>query len=187
MMISEIKEVIVVEGKDDTRRLNEWHPVSTIETGGDALDESKIEQIRHAYEKRGIIIFTDPDHSGEKIRTQLMEYFPNAKHAFITKKEGQPDHKGSLGVEHASDEAIERALANCVTVSHDIVDLIPCSVLMKFGLLGGKKSKERRAQIGERLRMGYANGKQLQKRLQMFHITEEQLIEVMNQIMEEGN
>lgn len=184
--MTEIKEVIIVEGKDDTRRLNEWRPVSTIETGGDALDEEKIRQIRHAYEKRGIIIFTDPDYSGEKIRKQLMSYFPKAKHAFITKKEGQPDHKGSLGVEHASNAAIEKALHNCITVSTDTVAAIPQSTLIQLKLIGDAQSKERRAKLGEWLRIGYTNGKQLQKRLQMFHITEEQLRKAIHEMMEES-
>ena len=68
-----IEEIIVVEGKDDTRRLQEVFDVDTIETIGSAIDETILSQIEHAQETRGVIVFTDPDFSGEKIRKIIME------------------------------------------------------------------------------------------------------------------
>ena len=65
MTKEKIEEVIVVEGKDDTKRLKEVFDVDTIETRGSAIDESILEQIEHAQETRGVIVFTDPDFSGE--------------------------------------------------------------------------------------------------------------------------
>lgn len=185
MMKDRINEIVIVEGKDDTKRLKRLFDVDTIETGGDALDEQKIRQIRTAVQKREIIIFTDPDFSGEKIRRTLTEVFPNAKHAFITKEEGAPTKKGSLGVEHASDEAIIQALKNVMTTSPTTVAEIPQSTLIKEGLIVGQKAKWYRAQLGEKLRIGYTNGKQLQKRLRMFCITEDELKQTMNEIREE--
>lgn len=181
-MKEKIKEVIVVEGKDDTKRLKQVFEVDTIETGGDALNEGTLQTIAHALKKRGVIIFTDPDHSGEKIRRTLMAQFPNAKHAFITKKQGEPMKKGSLGVEHASDEALKEALANVMTVACATDTAIPQKTLMHYGLIIGKEAKQRRAQLGEKLHIGYANGKQLAKRLAMFQITEEQLKQAMDEI-----
>ena len=63
-----IQEIIVVEGKDDTRRLREVVDADTIETIGSAINEEILMQIEHAQETRGVIVFTDPDFSGEKIR-----------------------------------------------------------------------------------------------------------------------
>lgn len=77
-----IEEIIVVEGKDDTRRLQEVFDVDTIETIGSAIDDTILDQIEHAQETRGVIVFTDPDFSGEKIRKIIMEVVPDAKHAF---------------------------------------------------------------------------------------------------------
>ncbi len=77
-----IEEIIVVEGKDDTRRLQEVFDVDTIETIGSAIDETILSQIEHAQETRGVIVFTDPDFSGEKIRKIIMEAVPAAQHAF---------------------------------------------------------------------------------------------------------
>ena len=68
-----IQEIVVVEGKDDTRRLQEVVDVDTIETIGSAINDEILMQIEHAQETRGVIIFTDPDFSGEKIRKTIME------------------------------------------------------------------------------------------------------------------
>ncbi|MDU6622271.1 MAG: ribonuclease M5, partial [Enterococcus avium] len=43
-----IEEIIVVEGKDDTKRLKEVFDVDTIETRGSAINENILEQIEHA-------------------------------------------------------------------------------------------------------------------------------------------
>ena len=63
-----IRELIVVEGKNDTKRLKSFFDVDTIETHGMGLGKETIELIRKANEKRGVILFLDPDTPGEKIR-----------------------------------------------------------------------------------------------------------------------
>lgn len=189
-----IEEIIVVEGKDDTRRLNEVVEADTIETIGSAINEDILMQIEHAQETRGVIIFTDPDFSGEKIRKTITEVVPNAKHAFLARREAAPA-KGaykSLGVEHASDEAILKALRLVSTPvmgdEEDDYQLIPRELLYYFGLIAGDKAKVRRERLGEILRIGYTNGKQLEKRLKMFRITEEELAEAMKEVLSElGN
>ena len=61
-----IEEIIVVEGKDDTKRIQEVVVADTIETIGSAINDDILQQIEHAQEIRGVIVFTDPDFSGEK-------------------------------------------------------------------------------------------------------------------------
>lgn len=182
-----IEEVIVVEGKDDTRRLQEVLPVDTIETIGSAINEEIIERIIHAQETRGVIVFTDPDYSGEKIRKIIMNEVPDAKHAFLPRDKARGKRKyASLGVEHASDEAILAALEHVVTPTKEQdVPKIPRQSLLNYGLLGGKQAKRRRELLGDELRIGYTNGKQLEKRLAMFRITEEELEKAMK-IVEEN-
>ena len=51
-----IQEIIVVEGKDDTRRLREVVDADTIETIGSAINEEILMQIEHAQETRGVIV-----------------------------------------------------------------------------------------------------------------------------------
>ncbi|MGX6978823.1 ribonuclease M5 [Vagococcus elongatus] len=184
-----IQEIIVVEGKEDTRRIQEVVEADTIETIGSAINEEILEQILHAQEIRGVIVFTDPDFSGEKIRKIITEHVPNAKHAFLARRKASPKKRGaSLGVEHASDEAIIDALKHVVTPYHDEGwQEIDRSLLMAYGLIGGANSKEKREKLGEILRIGYTNSKQLMKRLKVFRITEEMLTDAMREIEGEQN
>ncbi|WP_341780179.1 ribonuclease M5 [Levilactobacillus sp. HBUAS70063] len=169
--MKKIKEVLVVEGKDDTKSINRAVNADTIETRGSAIDEDTLALIEKLADQRGVIIFTDPDFSGEKIRKIVAEAVPNAKHAFLPKAEGRPDKAGgSLGVEHASPEAIRAALSHVYTETTAAPTLITHEDLMAAGLIGGAGAKARREQLGELLQIGYVNGKQLEKRLRMFSI-----------------
>ena len=182
-----IEEIIVVEGKDDTKRLQQFLDCDTIETNGSALSEETLKKISHAEEVRGVIIFTDPDFSGEKIRKQVTEVVPTAKHAFISRKKGIPKKSGgSLGVEHADKETILEALRNVSTPTiEDFVSEITQEDLIRFGLIAGVSAKKRREILGEALNIGYTNGKQLQKRLKMFQITKEEFTKAMKEILKD--
>lgn len=184
-MLEKIQEIIVVEGRDDTRRLQEVFDVDTIETVGSAINEDVLTRIAHAEAVRGVIIFTDPDFAGEKIRKTIMEAVPTAKHAFLPKSAGRAKKMGaSLGVEHASDAAIKEALQKVVTPTTAPVELIPLSDLQTLGLVSGPHAKFYREQLGERLAIGYTNGKQLQKRLAMFCIPMATVIATLKEIQE---
>ena len=63
-----IKEVIVVEGKDDVSALRKAVEADILITTGLGLRPEKIEEIRILAERRGVIVFTDPDFPGGKIR-----------------------------------------------------------------------------------------------------------------------
>ncbi|EPC52709.1 hypothetical protein Lpp123_08817, partial [Lacticaseibacillus paracasei subsp. paracasei Lpp123] len=77
-----IKQVVVVEGRDDTKRLKEtFGAIDTIETRGSAIDEATLERIRQAQAKRGVIVLTDPDFPGEKIRKTISRAVPGVTHA----------------------------------------------------------------------------------------------------------
>ena len=106
--------VVVVEGKDDTIRLKQFFPgIETIETNGSDVPETVLTQLRELATKREIIVLTDPDLNGERIRRLVTAAVPTAKQAFISRKEGEPQKKGSsLGVEHASKEALAKALSD---------------------------------------------------------------------------
>lgn len=176
-----IDKVIVVEGRDDTANLKRFYEVETYETGGSSIDEYDLERLKRLHEKRGIIIFTDPDFQGERIRKIIMAEIPTAEHAFIQRNEARPKHKGSLGVEHASWTALEEALSH-VETSVDLTELsnpILQSDLIKFGLILKPDSRKRREFLCEQLRIGYTNGKQLLKRLNMFAISQKEIEIVM--------
>ncbi|RHF44376.1 ribonuclease M5, partial [Lactiplantibacillus plantarum] len=99
--MKKIKEVIVVEGKDDTKRLALAVDADTLETNGSAISEATLAQIKTLQASRGVIVFTDPDFSGERIRKTISAAVPGVKHAFLPRKAGVPTKAGgSLGVEH---------------------------------------------------------------------------------------
>ena len=146
--------VIVVEGKDDTIRLKQFFPgIETVETNGSAVSDAVLNQLKKLSKTRQIIVFTDPDFNGERIRRIVTNAVPSAKQAFITRKEGEPHKKGSLGVEHASKEAIERALKDLHEVDPQKSDLT-MEEYNKLGLAGGSGSRKLREQVGIRLSVG---------------------------------
>ena len=170
-----IPEVIVVEGKDDTANLKRYYEVDTYETRGSAINQDDLERIAKLQELRGVIVFTDPDYNGERIRKIIMQEIPQAKHAFLNRGEAVPKSKTkgrSLGVEHASFEDLEKALAGLVGSYEDenFFDITKID-LMRLGLLMGSDSRKRREYLGEELRIGYCNGKQLLKRLELFGVS----------------
>lgn len=180
--MKKLKEVIVVEGKDDTKRIKQAVNADTIETNGSAISPGVIEQIKILQEKRGVIVFTDPDFSGEKIRQMISQQVPGVKHAFLTKAQAVPKAKGSLGVEHAAPEAIQAALAHLYTEAPAAKALVSRETLWQAGLLSGPGAKEKRAKLGEVLKIGYTNGKRLYERLSLFQINQQQLQQALEQI-----
>ena len=184
-MKKKIKEIIIVEGKDDTLAIKRAVDADTIETNGSAINQSIIEQIRLAQNTRGVIIFTDPDAPGEKIRKTIAEHVPGCKHAFLPRNEARAKNGRGIGVEHASAESIRKALRSVREEMDEWKSSISMLDLIFYGLIGGPTAKKRREKLGERLKIGYANGKQLMKRLAMFHITKEAFLEAIEAILKE--
>jgi ribonuclease M5 len=180
-----IKEIIVVEGKDDTVAVQRAVEADTIETNGSAINDVTIEKIRLAQEKRGVIIFTDPDYPGEKIRKTIAEKVPGCKHAFIKKVDALDKKQKKVGVEHASIETIRIALKDAQQEIVEVIEEVPYEDLVALGLIAGEKAKARREKLGVLLRIGYTNGKQLYKRLKMFQISKDQFKQALNKVLQE--
>lgn len=178
-----IQEVVVVEGKDDTANLRHFYDVDTYETRGSAINDDDLERIDKLNDLRGVIVFTDPDYNGERIRKIIMNAIPNVKHAFLNRDEAVPKSKTkgrSLGVEHASFDDLQKALSGVLGHFDDDDQFdITKTDLMRLGLLMGADSRKRREYLGEKLRIGYSNGKQLLKRLELFDITLAEVEETM--------
>ena len=71
-------------------------------------------KIEHAQDKRGVIVFTDPDYPGRRIRAIIEEHVPGVKHAFLSKEKTIAKNGKGLGIEHATDEDIRDALTKCI-------------------------------------------------------------------------
>ncbi|MER1987651.1 MAG: ribonuclease M5 [Solibacillus sp.] len=181
-----IREIIVVEGKDDTTAIKRATGADTIETNGSAISEETLRRIAHAQDKRGVIVFTDPDYPGRRIRAIIEERIPNVKHAFLAKAKTIAKNGKGLGIEHACDEDIREALSNVYTPSsEEVTEEITLEDLMIARLIGHPQAKERRDSLGEILNIGMTNGKQLHKRLMMFQITVEQFAQAVQQLDQE--
>ena len=182
-MKEKISQVIVVEGRDDTVNLKRYFDVETYETRGSAINDQDIERIRRLHDLHGVIIFTDPDFNGERIRRIIMTAIPTVQHAFLKRDEAVPKSKTkgrSLGIEHASYEDLKTALAQVTEQFENENEFdISRSDLIRLGFLAGADSRKRREYLGETLRIGYSNGKQLLKRLELFGVTLAEVEEVM--------
>jgi len=83
-----IKEIIVVEGRDDItaiKRVVDAHIIAL--NGFSALSKKTINKMVELSQNNDLILFTDPDFAGKKIRDTLKRYIPNIKHAFISQKD----------------------------------------------------------------------------------------------------
>lgn len=182
-MNKKFKEVLIVEGKSDTTHLNSFFKdIDTIETHGSAIDEETLKKIKLAHEKRGAIVLTDPDFNGNRIRQIIVEAIPNIKQAFLPRKKAAPKKSGnSLGVEHATKEDIEEALANVVTPNVDKKNEITQDDMIKLGLVGFPESKVLREYAGDELKIGYGNSKQFLKKLNQFDISYNEVKEVIEE------
>lgn len=182
-----IQEIIVVEGRSDTQNLARAVNADTIETGGSAINSETIDRIKLAMQERGVIVLTDPDFNGNRIRHIITQHVPNVWHAYITQDEGRAakdnPHK-SLGVEHASPIVLQRALASVAHHQMTNTAIIDMDILQALGLVAGTQAKARRSWLGDKLHIGYSNGKQLQKRLQQYNIDAQQLKTTMAQYEE---
>lgn len=172
--MKKIKEVIIVEGKTDTAILKQLYDVETIETKGLQLDKNNLNLIQKVAEERGIIIFTDPDFPGQKIRHTLNELIPNAKNAFIRKEDAIGKNK--VGLAEAKKEAIIQALDNVVTFGNDQKSLT-WEDFIDLGIIG---DKDKRLKIYERFNLGYGNVKTLFKRLNLVGIKKEEIISALD-------
>lgn len=170
-----IKEIIIVEGKDDVSALRKAVEADILITNGLGLSAQKIEEIRTLAERRGVIVFTDPDFPGGKIRNILKEHVPGCKHAYITKSEGRCAKTGKLGVEYATPEAILRALydAKAEQLQYDI--LYDLNDLVQWGLSGLPDSAHRRNILCDKLSIGHCNAKQLVKKLNSYQIPRKEI------------
>lgn len=165
-----IKEVIVVEGKDDTANLKKVHGINTIETHGFGISKDTWKELEKAYKECGLVIFTDPDFSGEEIRRRLKERFPKAKEAFLLQEEAKKGN--NIGIENASYEDLMKALSHLHREGESIGHYT-FNDLYKYGLIGEEDSKEKRKFVSSKLTMGYANGRKFLEKINKYNISRE--------------
>jgi len=175
-----IKEVLVVEGKMDVAAIDKAVDADCIITGGFTLNKRTLANISAAYNKRGIIIFTDPDSAGERIRKFLTKKFPDAKHAYVPRIEATANN--DIGIEQASPESIRTALSKVRTAEINPREEFTSAEMVKFGLSGGVESSSLRDKIGAKLGIGYGNVKTFVKRLNSYGVTRAEFLDAINEL-----
>ena len=160
-----IKEAIVVEGRYDKNTLSQIVDAAILETSGFGIFKDKLQMqlLRNVAEKRGLIVFTDPDGAGLVIRNHIKSAIPNAylKHAYVPdimgkeRRKSAPGKEGKLGVEGMRPEVILEALRRAgATVEGEEAPVsreITKQDMMALGLSGGKDSAAKRLALQKKL------------------------------------
>lgn len=115
-----IDRVVIVEGRYDKIKLNSILDAVIIETDGFGIFNNKEKQklIRKLAGTKGLLILTDSDSAGFKIRSFIKGIVPEdqIKHAYIPdilgkeKRKAEPSKEGKLGVEGVKVQVIMQAL-----------------------------------------------------------------------------
>lgn len=151
-----IDEVIVVEGRYDKERVRKVTDAPIICTHGFELYRSKrmINTLRKLSKDRGIIILTDSDSAGFRIRNYIKRCLgkdAKIRHAYIPpikgkeKRKEKPSAEGTLGVEGTDLKILAEILGRLATAS----DKKPCGIIDKSeffsdGFSGKPDSAEQR-------------------------------------------
>lgn len=158
-----IEEAILVEGLYDKQRLKNVVDTCIITTDGFSVykDKEKLALIRRLAKERGLIILTDSDSAGRRIRNYIKGCTQglDVRHAYIPRVEGKEKRKaksgaeGILGVEGMDDQTLSAVLerAGCRTSEGKERIEITKRHLFEDGLAGGSGSAEKRRRLLEHL------------------------------------
>lgn len=148
-----LNQTVVVEGRYDKAKLSNLIDANIIETGGFHIynDKEKLKLLRDLANKTGLIIITDSDTAGFKIRNYICGSMDKNKiiNVYIPdifgkeKRKEKPSAEGKLGVEGVSSEVLLKALENAgVFSNNEEKDENPITKLdfIEDGLSGGENS-----------------------------------------------
>ena len=158
-----IEEVIVVEGKYDKERLKNITDAPIICTHGFELYRSKriINSIKTMASSRGVIVLTDSDRAGFRIRNYIKQCLGESvdvKHAYIPQLKGKEKRKekagadGILGVEGMSEKMLEEILikvANATDSEHVNLKPVDKATFYADGFSGKPDSAEQRNKLAK--------------------------------------
>lgn len=197
-----LKRAVIVEGRYDKIRLSSLLDAVIIETEGFRIfkDKEKLGMIRALAEQTGILILTDSDAAGFKIRRYLTGAIKDPegtkiRHAYIPeilgkeKRKDHPSKEGTIGVEGMSTQVLTRALQQAGVLYDEAAVIGPKLTKMdlyEYGLSGGEQSARRRQRLLQALGMPkYITANQLVPVLNALYSPKE-FCEVMEQLFPEG-
>lgn len=155
---------LIVEGRYDKSKLASFLDGVIITTGGFDIfrDHKRLEMIRTLAKEKGIIILTDSDVAGFRIRSYLKGAIPQERiiNAYIPDVYGKehrkaaPGKEGKLGVEGVEAKLIVAALQRAGALSptgQSKTGDITSATLYEDGLLGGEGSAALRRRLSKSL------------------------------------
>lgn len=177
-----MKNVVVCEGYHDLEKIKKAVPgIECIITDGSKVKPETLEMIKSLSKSANIIIMTDPDYPGERIRTIVQSVVPNAKHAFIKKENCISNNHKKVGIEHASISEIKEALDNVLSPTTKR-NVITNNDLFNLGLNGDINSSLIRDEISKKLNIGKPNAKTFLNRINIMDLSYSELEELVCQI-----
>ena len=175
--MKKINEIIVVEGKSDKQFLETFLNADILTCNGSAIDGFDKNYLIELPKTRGVIILTDPDYPGQRIRNEISSYLPVCKHAFVRKENSIKRHK--VGVAEASKEEVLFALENVVTFDESKKGSLNETDMMLLKL-SGLDSSANKEKVIKHFNIGHCNSKTLLKRLNLLNVSKETLEAILN-------
>ncbi|NLW79185.1 MAG: DUF4093 domain-containing protein [Ruminococcaceae bacterium] len=158
-----VRELVVVEGRYDASTLAGLVDGLILTTDGFSIfsDAEKKALIRRLGAQRGLLILTDSDAAGFRIRHYIEKIAAGCsiKNAYIPALKGKesrkaaPSKEGTLGVEGLPPDVLRTALKNAGVTSAQPAAGVPISYtdLFELGISGGAGSARRRRLLLEKL------------------------------------
>ncbi len=157
-----LSQAVIVEGKYDQIRLASVLDAVIIRTEGFRIfkDDEMAELIRRYASTTGIIILTDSDSAGFRIRSHIKGICPGGKieNVYIPDiygkepRKAEPSKEGKLGVEGIGCEELARLFRRFENIDA-LPEQEPMTIqeLYELGLFGGPGSSELRRKVARRL------------------------------------
>ncbi len=178
-MKTKIEDLIVVEGKTDIDFLSSFLDADFYSVNGSAVNEKDIKFLKEVAKTRDIIVLTDPDFPGEKIRNYLNDNLERVKNAYVAKEKSIKKNK--VGVAESTQEEVLSALKNYVIYNKEKKEYNLTNYdLYELGLIGSENSRNLRKIVDEKYHTGKSNGKALLKKLNYLNIKREDLEKLLN-------
>lgn len=178
MNLIRFDSVIVVEGATDVSLLRTFLDADIVTTNGSDVPRETIAYLQELSKTRTIIVLTDPDFPGKKIRDTLNKSISGLYHAYIPKEKSIKRNK--VGVAECDKDTILEALRNaCPPINPCKQGTITFDDLLDLGLIGGDDASKKRKVVGEKFHIGEANGKTFLKRANALGLTKEDLKEAL--------
>lgn len=182
-MIKKINAVIVVEGKSDQSFLESFIDAEFVLTNGSDVPRETINYLKELSKSKKIIVLTDPDSPGKRIRSIIQEHIPNVIHAFVDKKYCIKKHK--VGIAECDKEHVLEALENLCDEGTTSIGNLTMNDLFSLNLVGAIDSSLRRDYVSSHFHIGHNNAKSLLKRLNSLNISFEELEEFLRSVKNE--